>query len=405
LDKEFTDPKIIDDSRKIIVSQHSGFKASDSFSSISKSYNGKEAKKKKKVLTFDSVFNKNNKSNINPLLKPQNLISNVIGTNNLGATNAPINININNYNIHILKNDNKDPLFSGKKKMTNNVLNNILNNPILPLVTDSNNVFSHNTSGQSETAKRKYFLINNSNTKLIINKNINNGFVQTNDSIRKIKENKQRDFLDKIAVKKILDEDDNINLENMDNFYTKNKQQGGINIKSIIDDQNDSLIDDLADFLNNENPKKRNEEKKIDEIEIQEENNQLDDALLENNISDNQEQDNKILKSTRNVQQNDFISINERQIVSSSTNNFNNLMSCEEEGPPINYEHYQQVNSKRPQTSYGGISARQKSLQKNLKQKSMKEDGNVDGPDMNQFNQNPFAMKNKLCQIKYFFNS
>jgi hypothetical protein len=30
------------------------------------------------------------------------------------------------------------------------------------------------------------------------------------------------------------------------------------------------------------------------------------------------------------------------------------------------------VNSKRPQTSYGGISARQKSLQKSLRQKSSK---------------------------------
>lgn len=40
--------------------------------------------------------------------------------------------------------------------------------------------------------------------------------------------------------------------------------------------------------------------------------------------------------------------------------------------PRINFAQLQQVNSRRPQTSYGGISARQKSLQQSLRQMSSK---------------------------------
>ncbi len=40
--------------------------------------------------------------------------------------------------------------------------------------------------------------------------------------------------------------------------------------------------------------------------------------------------------------------------------------------PRINFAQLQEVNSKRPQTSYGGISARQKSLQNSLRQRSSK---------------------------------
>jgi len=105
-------------------------------------------------------------------------------------------------------------------------------------------------------------------------------------------------------------------------------------------------------------------------------------------------------KNTRNHACNDFIQINEKQIISSSTNYVNNVMNRnEDEGLPINYEHFQQVTSKRPQTSYGGIVDRQKSLQKSLQQKSYKseaEDNNFMGS---------YGMKNRLWQVKYHFNS
>ena len=40
--------------------------------------------------------------------------------------------------------------------------------------------------------------------------------------------------------------------------------------------------------------------------------------------------------------------------------------------PNINFEHLACLNSERPQTSYGGISERKKSLQKNKRQQSSK---------------------------------
>jgi hypothetical protein len=61
----------------------------------------------------------------------------------------------------------------------------------------------------------------------------------------------------------------------------------------------------------------------------------------------------------------------------------------------------QLVNEKRPQTSYGGITARQKSLQNSLRQKSSK----VENKDNKQGElENPFGIKNKLSQIKHFFS-
>jgi hypothetical protein len=73
------------------------------------------------------------------------------------------------------------------------------------------------------------------------------------------------------------------------------------------------------------------------------------------------------------------------------------------------------VNAKRPQTSYGGISARQKSLQKSLRQQSSKKESrgemfpfapsegfdnllnnNVNDNHVNNFD---FGFKNKLSQL------
>jgi hypothetical protein len=121
------------------------------------------------------------------------------------------------------------------------------------------------------------------------------------------------------------------------------------------------------------------------------------------------------IKNTRNQPQRNFLEINEKQIISSSTNNLqnnniNNINNYDdvEEGPPINYEHFQQVNSKRPQTSYGGISARQKSLQNSLRQMSSKIEDKCEN-EITEFNKgnfnNPFVMKNKLNQLKFNFNN
>lgn len=148
------------------------------------------------------------------------------------------------------------------------------------------------------------------------------------------------------------------------------------------------------------------------EPELQQEpesaNPQLDNAVINNESED------EIVpqqpKITRNKAKMNFLEINEKQIISSSTNNINNNIIHHddmEEGPPINYEHYQQVNCKRPQTSYGGISARQKSLQNSLRQMSSKND---DAQEKNkiEYNKNlgnPFDLRNKLTKMKNLFGN
>ena len=171
------------------------------------------------------------------------------------------------------------------------------------------------------------------------------------------------------------------------------------------------MIVELADFLNNENTSKsKNEFKKQDNFDkSKEEYNKLDNALNYNNS------DQPFLREeisySRNTGQKNFVEINEMQIISSSSNNLNNNNFINyndvcEEGPPINYEHFQHVNSKRPQTSYGGLSARQKSLQNSIRQISSKNDEREENMISNSNNDfrknyiNTFGLKNKLNQIK-----
>ena len=179
------------------------------------------------------------------------------------------------------------------------------------------------------------------------------------------------------------------------------------------------MIEELANFLNNDNTSKAKKEcKEQDKLDLSKKDiNNLDNLI---NINDYEQPFiAEEIKNTRNTAQKNFLEINEKQIISSSTNNLNNnnLINYNdvcEEGPPINYEHFQQVNSKRPQTSYGGLSARQKSLQNSLRQLSSKYDDRQENnyhinPNNNiDFRKNyinPFEMKNKLNQIKYLFNN
>ena len=118
-------------------------------------------------------------------------------------------------------------------------------------------------------------------------------------------------------------------------------------IKTFAYDQNDSLIEELADFLNNENPSKSiKEQENLNKLEKSLEENVLDKAVI--NIDSDHPNIVEEKKVTRNKAQMNFLEINEKQIISSSTNNLNNnniMINYEdfEEGPPINYEHFQQV--------------------------------------------------------------
>jgi len=151
----------------------------------------------------------------------------------------------------------------------------------------------------------------------------------------------------------------------------------------IDDDQNDSLINELAELLNGTSDVKQ------DELENDQRNsahqailNEFPDMVVPQNVS---------RKSPQS-----FREITEKQIQlqNKEINNENE----EEQGPPVNFEHLQQVNDKRPQTSYGGLSERKKSMQNNLRQMSSKVDNKKTDSD------NPFGMKNRLSEMKHFFN-
>jgi len=166
----------------------------------------------------------------------------------------------------------------------------------------------------------------------------------------------------------------------------------------IEDDQNDSLINELADFLNGTSDAKQEETE-------HEQRQSLNQAIL------NEFHEIVVVPQTQLVNANasrkspqSFREITEKQILSQNNeiNNQNEKKDNEneeEQGPPVNFEYLQQVNDKRPQTSYGGLSARQKSLHNSLRQKSSK----IDNKKGN--NDNPFGMKNRLSEMKHFFNN
>ena len=117
-------------------------------------------------------------------------------------------------------------------------------------------------------------------------------------------------------------------LSENNNPQLKFKRLKIIEKKNLIEENNDSFIDELTDILNDVNNNKN---------------------------------------------------INQQQIIlEDSKDNLNNSINNEEENkseddiepdPRINFEHINQLNQKRPQTSYGGLNTRRKNLQTALKGK------------------------------------
>ena len=123
---------------------------------------------KKKLLTFESAFNKNAKINVNPVVVPQILPSPVLLPNSINfndfSNKVPINININNYNY--LKNERREvpPSLNYSKKVPsqNNVLNNFLNNNSSGSENNNNNIYiSKNYKNENPLSSLK--VLNNSN--------------------------------------------------------------------------------------------------------------------------------------------------------------------------------------------------------------------------------------------------
>jgi len=200
----------------------------------------------------------------------------VLGNNNIVSSNAPINININNYNIHILKSDSKEKLIPEKHSSYRTVkkLENLNNFDVVNNLLDSNmssglHIININNSNEQkiESSKKKYFLVNNNNSRFIMNRNnVNNSDdAQVDcDSLKKMRKRKK----DKVLIEDDYQENEDIlpfeggspNIFQIKNKKEKNK------MKTLIDDQNDSLIDELADFLNNENTKKKKEKTPVETV-------------------------------------------------------------------------------------------------------------------------------------------
>ncbi len=163
-----------EDVKKIIISQHPKLKLTknESFNSTfnSKSLNDK-AQMKKKLLTFESVFNKNPKSTGIPIIVPQIVQSPLILPNSINfnefSGKVPISININNYNINnynFMKNEKGElaSSFNYTKKVPSqtNVLNNFLNNNSIG--SDSNNI-NINRVYRNDHHSSNLKVLNNSN--------------------------------------------------------------------------------------------------------------------------------------------------------------------------------------------------------------------------------------------------
>ena len=185
-------------------------------------------------------------------------------------------------------------------------IQNININQINYYKNDNNNNENSNNDNQRKSPK----IINNNEIK---GRNLFNYFNKTSGLIG---------FNKGLSYNSLKDLSEN------NNPQLKFKRLKIIEKKNLIEENNDSFIDELTDILNDVNNNKN---------------------------------------------------INQQQIIlEDSKDNLNNSINNEEENkseddiepdPRINFEHINQLNQKRPQTSYGGLNTRRKNLQTALKGK------------------------------------
>ncbi len=153
------------------------------------------------------------------------------------------------------------------------------------------------------------------------------------------------------------------------NPYYFNKTSGIIGFNKGI---SYNSLKDLSENNNNNN----NPQSKFKRLKIIEKKNSKEkkDLIEENNDSFIDE----LTDILNNVNNNKNKNINQQQIIlEDSKDNLNNSMNDEENkseddiepDPRINFEHINQLNQKRPQTSYGGLNTRRKNLQTALQGK------------------------------------
>ena len=323
----------------------------------------------KRLEQFNNLNNNISFNKISKHINPNNASDNLLNYNN-NNNKFPININIqniniNNFNIYNTIDQNNlnysQKLYNQFKpyninlngiKQQKNLFNKTATNNFRKGINNYNNV---NNSNNSNNNKFYYDFKNHRKLKIIdINK------------LKKTIEVKEEENETTTNNNNIDNNYDNNNNNNINNFYNKNnnfkyrssslKTNQRKNItKNLFEENNDSFINEIADFLskNNTNNNNNNNLNKLNEISKESNND-------------------KILEEDENT----------------------------EPDPRINFEKINRLNKSRPQTSYGQLNTRKKNLQRALQSSKYRTKNNFYNNNINNLNDNSNSNINNNEDIK-----
>ena len=322
----------------------------------------------KRLEQFNNLNNNISFNQINKQLNSNNQKDNILNYNNNNKFPININIqniNINNFNIYNTIDQNNlnysQKLYNQFKpyninlngiKQQKNLFNRTATNNFRKGINNYNNV---NNSNNSNNNKFYYDFKNHRKLKIIdINK------------LKKTIEVKEEENETTTNNNNIDNNYDNNNNNNINNFYNKNnnfkyrssslKTNQRKNItKNLFEENNDSFINEIADFLskNNTNNNNNNNLNKLNEISKESNND-------------------KILEEDENT----------------------------EPDPRINFEKINRLNKSRPQTSYGQLNTRKKNLQRALQSSKYRTKNNFYNNNINNLNDNSNSNINNNEDIK-----
>ena len=322
----------------------------------------------KRLEQFNNLNNNISFNQINKQLNSNNQKDNILNYNNNNKFPININIqniNINNFNIYNTIDQNN---LNYSQKLYNQFKPYNIN---LNGIKEQKNLFNKTATNNFRKGINNYNNVNNSN-----NSN-NNKFYYDFKNHRKLKIIDINKLKKTIEVKEEENETttnnnnidnnyDNNNNNNINNFYNKNnnfkyrssslKTNQRKNItKNLFEENNDSFINEIADFLskNNTNNNNNNNLNKLNEISKESNND-------------------KILEEDENT----------------------------EPDPRINFEKINRLNKSRPQTSYGQLNTRKKNLQRALQSSKYRTKNNFYNNNINNLNDNSNSNINNNEDIK-----
>ena len=294
----------------------------------------------KRLEQFNNLNNNISFNKISRHINPNNASDNLLNYNNNNNNNKiPININIQNININNFNiyntidqnNLNYSQKFynqfkpfninlNGKQKQ-NNFFNKTATNNFRKGINNYNNVNISNNSNNNNNNNKFYYDFKNHKKLKIIDLNKLKKTIEVKEE-----ENETTTTNNNNNIENNNDNNNN----NYNNFYNKNnsfkyrssslKTNQRKNIaKNFFEENNDSFIKEIADFLSKNNTNNNNNLNKLNEISKESNND-------------------KILEEDENT----------------------------EPDPRINFEKINRLNKSRPQTSYGQLNTRKKNLQRAL---------------------------------------